>query len=113
MNADLFISYAWTSPQHREWVRLLASQLHLLGYAVKIDEAVDYGSSLSGFMQEVTGAAHVLMIVDENYVDRADNKPNSGVGIETRWINSVFERKLASWLSVVFVRNSEHKLPAW
>lgn len=113
MNADLFISYAWTSSEHREWVRLLASQLHLLGYNVKIDETVDYGSSLSGFMQEVTDASHVLLIVDENYVDRADNKPESGVGIETKWISSVFKDKPASWLSVVFVRNPERKMPAW
>jgi len=113
MSADLFISYAWTSPEHREWVRLLASQLHLLGYDIKIDEAVDYGSSLSGFMQEVTDAAHVLLIIDENYVDRADNKPETGVGIETKWISGVFENKPASWLSVMFVRNPGRKMPTW
>jgi hypothetical protein len=64
-------------------------------------------------MQEVTGAAHVLLIVDENYVDRADKKPGSGVGIETKWISGVFEGKPASWLSIVFVRNPKHKMPAW
>ncbi len=113
MNTDLFISYAWTSPEHREWVRLLASQLHLLGYNVKIDEDVDYGSSLSGFMEQVADAAHVLLIVDENYVYRADNLPESGVGIETKWISKAFSSKPAGWLSVVFVRNQEHKLPSW
>jgi hypothetical protein len=113
MKADLFISYAWTSPEHREWVRLLASQLHLLGYNVKIDAAVDYGSSLSGFMQEVIDATHVLLIIDENYVDRADNKPESGVGIESTWISSVFKDKPANWLSVLFVRNPKHKMPSW
>jgi hypothetical protein len=81
MSADLFISYASTSQAHREWVRLLASQLHLIGYDVKIDEDVDYGSSLHGFMRQVTEAAHVLLIVDTNYVDRADNRPESGVGV--------------------------------
>lgn len=111
--ADLFISYAWTSPAHREWVRLLASQLHLLGYDVKIDEQVDYGSSLSGFMQEVTSATHVLLIVDENYVLRADTMPNSGVGIENRWISGVFNNKPSTWLSLVFVQNSLLKVPAW
>lgn len=111
--ADLFISYAWTSPAHREWVRLLASQLHLLGYDIKIDEQVDYGSSLSGFMQDVTSATHVLLILDENYVLRADTMPNSGVGIETKWISSVFGAKPANWLSVVFVQNSLLKVPAW
>lgn len=113
MSADLFISYAWTSPAHRDWVRLLASQLHLIGYAVKIDEAVDYGSSLHGFMREVTEAAHVLLIVDENYVDRANNKPESGVGIETKWISRAFMGKPATWLSVIFIRNPERRLPNW
>jgi hypothetical protein len=110
---DLFISYAWTSPTHREWVRLFAGQLHLLGYDVKIDEQVDYGSSLSGFMQEVTSANHVLMIVDENYVLRADTMPNSGVGIENEWINGAFSSKPSGWLSLVFVRNPLFKVPAW
>lgn len=110
---DLFISYAWTSPTHREWVRLLASQLHLLGYDVKIDEQVDYGASLSGFMQEVTSAAHVLLIVDENYVLRADTMPESGVGIENEWISGAFNSKPSSWTSLVFVRNSLLKVPTW
>jgi hypothetical protein len=113
MSTDLFISYAWTSAPHRDWVRLFASQLHLMGYVVKIDEAVDYGSSLNGFMREVTKAAHVLLIVDENYADRANNKPESGVGIETRWISEAFMGKPATWMSVVFVRNPECMLPNW
>jgi hypothetical protein len=113
MNTDLFISYAWTSLGHREWVRLLAGQLHLLGYTIKIDETVDYGSSVSGFMQQVVDATHVLLIVDKNYVNRADNKPETGVGIETKWIRDAFKHKPAGWLSVVFVQNPEHKLPAW
>jgi len=113
MSADLFISYAWTSAAHREWVRLLASQLHLIGYDVRIDEAVDYGSSLSGFMQEVMNAAHVLLIVDENYVERANENPESGVGIETKWLSSVFMAKTATWLSVIFVRNPQRQLPKW
>jgi len=113
MSADLFISYAWTSKCHRDWVCLLASHLHLIGYDVKIDEDVDYGSSLHGFMREVTEAAHVLLIVDEDYIDRANNKPESGVGIETKWLSSVFLDKPATWLSVVFVRNPECKLPNW
>jgi len=113
MNSDLFISYAWTSPLHREWVRLFASHIHLIGYDIKIDEAVDYGASLSGFMQKVTDASHVLLLVDENYVHRADNLPKSGVGIETKWISDVFKNKPVTWLSVVYIRNPELKLPVW
>ena len=113
MGADLFISYAWTSKAHRDWVRLLASQLHLIGYDVKIDEDVDYGSSLHGFMRQVTEARHVLLIVDKNYVDRANDAPESGVGIETKWMSEVFATKPSSWLSVLYVENPENILPRW
>jgi hypothetical protein len=113
MKTKLFISYAWTSGAHREWVRLLATQLRLLGYTVQIDSAVEYGASLSGFMREVTEADRVLLIIDENYVERADQHPGSGVGIENQWIRSVFEEQPVSWLSVLFVNNPRFSLPAW
>lgn len=64
-------------------------------------------------MKEVTETSHVLLIVDENYVERANNIPNSGVGIETKWLSDAFMSKPATWLSVVFVRNHERKLPHW
>ena len=113
MKKVIFVSYAWTSTAHREWVRLLASHLHLIGYSVLIDKNVDYGESLSGFMQKISEAAHVLLIVDENYVLRADTLPESGVGIESGWIKSIYHEKQANWLSVIFVHNTEHRLPAW
>lgn len=113
MSADLFISYAWTSDQHRQWVRLLASQLHQLGYVVRIDEAVDYGSSLTGFMRDVVDAHHVLLVVDENYVVRADTMPTSGVGIETKWISGAYSTKPENWLSVLWVGNPGYSLPGW
>ncbi|MTV56269.1 toll/interleukin-1 receptor domain-containing protein [Pseudoduganella buxea] len=107
------MSYAWTYNAHRAWVRLVAVQLRLLGYTVQIDEAVVYGSSLSNFMREVATADRVLMIVDENYVDRADNLPGSGVAIENRWIREAVDQKPESWLSVLFVDNAQCRLPAW
>lgn len=113
MKTNLFISYAWTSDSHRKWVRLLATQLRLLGYTVRIDSHLAYGASLSGFMREVTEADRVLLIVDENYVERADQHPKSGVAIENKWIKSVFEEKPVSWLSVLFVDNPQFSLPGW
>ncbi|MDR5809265.1 hypothetical protein [Caballeronia sp. LZ019] len=55
----------------------------------------------------------MLMIVDENYVKRADDLPRSGVGIENQWIKGVFQNKPVSWLSVLFVSNPRRRLPAW
>lgn len=113
MKTDLFISYAWTSAEHCKWVHLFASHLHMAGFIIKIDERVDYGSSLSGFMREMTDCAHVLMIVDANYIERANNSPLSGVAIENRWISDVLETKPETWLSVMFVDNPCCKLPVW
>lgn len=113
MPADLFISYAWTSDPHREWVRLLASHMKAIGYDVLIDADVDYGNSLTGFMRRVLECRHVLMIVDENYVHRADHVPESGVATENRWLSSAHGSKPASWLSVLFKDNPQSLLPAW
>lgn len=111
--ADLFISYAWTSDGHRQWVHLLVAQLKALGYSILIDANLDYGDSLTGFMRKVTDAKHVLLIVDENYVDRANTAPDSGVAIENRWIAEVFADRPSTCLSVLFKDNPSCRLPNW
>ena len=69
MQFDVFISYAWTSDEHREWVRLLAASLRNMGFNVGIDAKVDYGNDLDGFMRKIPESKHVLMIVDDNYIE--------------------------------------------
>lgn len=113
MPADLFISYAWTSGSHRDWVRLLASHMKAIGYDVLIDADVNYGDSLTGFMRRVVECRHVLVIADENYVHRADHVPDSGVATENRWLAEAHPDKPASWLSVLFKDNPRTLLPAW
>lgn len=113
MQFDLFISYAWTSNLHREWVRLLASHLHAIGFAVGIDEKVNYGESLSGFMRKIKESKHVLMIADENYAFRADNMPDSGVAIECRVLHDFIDSKPSDWLAPLLIRNPTGILPKW
>lgn len=113
MGADLFISYAWTSDEHRKWVRLLAAQLKALGFDVLIDADVDYGNDLNGFMRRVDDSKRVLLVVDQNYVDRADTMPHSGVGKESRWISEVHGDREANWMSTLFVNNPGCRLPSW
>lgn len=113
MCADVFISYAWTSDEHRQWVHLLAAQLKGLGFDVLVDANVDYGSDLTGFMRKVADSEHVLLIVDENYVERANNCAGSGVELENKWINEVYENRDPAWLSVLFKDNPSHGLPPW
>lgn len=116
MQYDVFISYAWgrsEDTRHREWVRLLAAHLRQIGFVVGIDAKVDYGEDLTGFMRRVAEAKHVLMVVDEGYVERADSHPDSGVGRETKEIRGAIDRKPGNWLSVLFVRNEKRLLPQW
>jgi hypothetical protein len=112
MPADLFTSYAWTTPAHRDWARLLASHMHLIGYSVEIDATVDYGSSLHGFMRNVIEARHVHLIVDENYVRTADAATDSGVAVENEWVKGVYEDRSPNWVSIVFVNNSSFLFPS-
>jgi len=113
MGADLFISYAWTSPGHREWVRLLAAHLKAIGYDVLVDADVDYGNDLNGFMRRAVDCRRVLLVIDENYVYRADKLPESGVGVEVQWFARFYGQKPRTWLSVLFKDNPSFRLPSW
>jgi hypothetical protein len=73
---------------------------------VGIDVNLDYGSNL-------TESKHVLLVIDENYVKRVNNKPNSGVGKENKWIKNVINEKYDNWLATIFVDNIKCKFPDW
>lgn len=113
MQFDVFISYAWTSDEHREWVHLLAAALRHMGFSIGIDEKVDYGNDLDDFMRKISESKHVLMIVDDNYVHRADNLPCSGVGIENGIIREEIGSKPENWLAPLLIRNEDARLPKW
>lgn len=111
MQFDVFISYAWTNDEHREWVRLLAATLRHMGFNVGIDAKVDYGNDLDGFMRKIPESKHILMVVDDNYVHRADTLPNSGVGIENAMIRGAIDSKSENWLAPLLVRNKKGAAP--
>ena len=113
MQFDVFISYAWTDEGHREWVRLLAACLRNMGLSVGIDAKVDYGNDLDGFMRKIPESLHVLMVVDDNYVYRADNLPESGVGLENLYIRRAIDAKPEGWVAPLLVRNEKGRLPKW
>lgn len=78
-----------------------------------IDVDVQYGDCLSGFMRRINECDHVLMVIDKNYVDRANKMPNSGVGIENSYIQELLGSKPASWLAIAHKGNSGFELPDW
>lgn len=59
---DVFISYSWTEGTTKVFAHDLATHLQTIGFNVGIDINVDYGNSLTGFMNSICDANHVLMI---------------------------------------------------
>lgn len=64
-------------------------------------------------MRRLESSKRVLLVVDENYAVRADKLPDSGVGKENRWISENRSDREANWMSALFVRNRNCRLPAW
>ncbi|GHV95693.1 hypothetical protein AGMMS50293_20130 [Spirochaetia bacterium] len=93
----VFISYAWSSPQHERWVLELASNLRQQeGVDVVLDKwDLNLGNDSLPFMEQMVNddtVKKVLMICDKNYVEKA-NKRKGGVGIETQIISKkVYEK---------------------
>ena len=78
-----------------------------------IDAKVVYGEDLTGFMGKIADAAHVLMIVDDMYLDRADNCPKSGVAQESAFLQGIIDEKPGDWLTIMYKNNPNTRLPGW
>lgn len=109
---DIFISYAWSEARN-EWVRLLAAHLKLLGFSIAFDRDLVYGAGLDAFMLNAGCARHVLLIVDERYVERADVVPDSGVARENEIVRHAMREHDDGWLAALVVDNPKFLLPSW
>lgn len=81
----VFISYCWTSEEHKKWVLNLAERLvKHSGIEVILDRwHGTVGKDRYYFMEEsIKKADRVLIICDENYCEKANNR-KGGVGTET------------------------------
>src|SRR5215472_8574315 len=81
-----FISYSWTTEEHRQWVLELAMRLRSHGIDVLLDRwHLKPGQDKYAFMERmVTDPAvkKVIVICDRRYQEKAD-KREGGVGDET------------------------------
>jgi len=88
---SVFISYCWTSEEHKNWVKDLASRLRQDGVDAFIDDwRLNPGQDRFAFMEAAITAestTKVLVICDENYKLKADRRAG-GVGIESQIISS-------------------------
>ena|ERR1022692_4411343 len=86
----IFVSYCWTSAQHCEWVVRLANLLVSHGVRTVLDIwDLNPGQDKYAFMEKAVldpTITKVLIICDEGYKERADNRER-GVGTETQLIS--------------------------
>lgn len=89
MNAKIFISYSWSSPDHEEWVLALSERLMSDGVDVVIDKwYLKEGQDIYDFMETMVKSPEinkVLIILDRKYSEKADSR-TGGVGTETQII---------------------------
>jgi hypothetical protein len=82
-----FISYAWSSPAHEQWVLDLATRLVEDGVDIKLDKwELGIGQDKYAFMESMvtdSSVTKVIVICDKTYTDKA-NKREGGVGTEAQ-----------------------------
>lgn len=82
----VFISYSWSSPEHKEWVIELARRLESDSVPVVLDDwETTEGQDLTMFMERMvtdTEIDKVLIICDKVYAEKANGRLG-GVGTET------------------------------
>ncbi len=83
MLTKVFISYAWESEEHREWVKALADRLLSDGIDAVLDQYdLELGDRLPQFMeQSVRSSDYVLIVCTPAYKQKADARIG-GVGYE-------------------------------
>ncbi|HEU6437949.1 MAG TPA: SEFIR domain-containing protein [Nitratidesulfovibrio sp.] len=111
----LFISYSWTSPEHEAYVLDIATQLRESGIDVILDKwDLKEGNDAIAFMEKmVTDASinKVLIICDEKYASKADNR-HGGVGTETQIISrQVYESQAQEKFVVAAIEKDANGKP--
>ncbi len=101
----VFISYSWTSPQHKELVRQWADRLFEDGIEVIIDiYDLREGNDKYAFMEKMVTdptITHVLVICDQIYANKADRR-EAGVGTESEIISSeVYDKEQSKFIPIV------------
>lgn len=110
----LFISYSWSNAEHAEWVLTLATELCESGIDVILDKwALKEGHDAIAFMEQMVTDPEikkVLMVCDETYASKADDRAG-GVGTETQIISrEVYEKQdQEKFVAVVTEKDADGK----
>ncbi|NRF96128.1 TIR domain-containing protein [Paenibacillus frigoriresistens] len=116
----IFISYAWTTVAHQQWVVELATRLMHSGIEVRLDLwDLKEGHDIYAFMESMVTSKDidkVLIICDSGYKKKADNR-EGGVGTETQIITPEIytDVKQEKFIPIVSERDEkgEHFIPQY
>jgi hypothetical protein len=111
----VFISYAWSSKQHENWVYDLYKMLRDSGIDAILDKCdLNLGDDTIPFMEQIENdidIKKVIMVCDKKYVQKA-NKRTGGVGIETQIISkAVYENSVQKKYIAIVVENKDNGSP--
>ena len=108
----VFISYSWTSEDHKAWVLELATNLRNSGVDIKLDRwELKGGHDTIDFMEEMvknTLVERVLIICDSGYKEKAD-KRKGGVGIESQIISGKVYKDVKQEKFIPIIRERDHE----
>ena len=111
-----FISYAWDSEEHKNWVLKLASDLRRHGIDAILDQwDARLGNDLSFFMEQGLTTSHfVLCVCSDKYIEKA-NGGIGGAGYEKRILAvEMMDSGNRRFIIPIIKGNSQvHKLPTF
>jgi hypothetical protein len=111
-----FISYAWESPEHKEWVLAFATARRQSGVDIVLDEwHLPPGRDMYHFMeQSVRSAEFVVVVCTPAYAAKADARIG-GVGYEARIITTELAQQTDQRKFIPILRNGEFPsaAPIW
>lgn len=92
MNAPkVFISYSWSSNEHENWVKMLATDLIKRGIDVTLDRFdLKAGREITKFIEQIRSNSKldkVIIVSDKAYVEKANSRIG-GVGAEAQMITA-------------------------
>lgn len=106
----VFLSYAWTSQEHIEWVVRLATDLRTQGVDVILDKwKLREGHDANAFMEQMISdesVSRVIMVCDKLYCEKA-NARKGGVGTEAQIISPTLYTKKEQEKFVAVVREKD------
>ena len=101
----VFVSYAHENPDHKNWVRALATDLRSGGIDALLDAwRVGLGDDFTLFMDEIRKCDRVLLICTPTYAAKA-NEGEGGVGYERSVITAELAKKIETSKFVCVLRD--------